>query len=96
MEQRISGHMVQTGVQVQETYSLTLDLSDEQQNTYRQDPTAVLRQFLEQEGHIVNAVSLLVREGTVTSETTDSTTVEMRNAYHIVYPGNERSGWICA
>jgi hypothetical protein len=58
--QHISGRMVQVGIQVQEVYSLELDLNEAQQDAFRKDPVASLRAFLEQQGHTVNSVSLLV------------------------------------
>lgn len=96
MEQHISGRMKQVGIQVQEVYSFELDLDAGHQDAFRDDPAAMIRAFLEQEGHAVNSVSLLLAEGSPMDKRRSiggAPTVEMRSAYHRGVPG-QRELWL--
>jgi hypothetical protein len=75
-----------------EKYEVQLDLATEQKEHFAADPHALIKNFLEQQGHEVNHILLTekiiagIRGGSIT----------MMGSYHIVYPPREKSGWICA
>jgi hypothetical protein len=109
MKQHISGKLERIGVQVSETFALRLEPDDGQNEEFRKDPRGFVRRFLEQEGFEVNRIqflrpehrgspaaraSALEGEGPVEGEGP----WELRmidTTFHIVYPPNEASGWIC-
>jgi hypothetical protein len=96
MRGRIEGRLERTGIHVLESYSIALELDDDQLNAFEIHPQRVLRQFLEQEGHVVNRVAFLHFEDELEQADDAPADKQIRNAFHIVYPDNERSGWICA
>ena len=82
------GRVKLQGVRVMEVYTIDLDLQDE---GYRKDPAAHVRQVLESEGFEVNGVliSELVRPGG------GATPKGGFPGYaHIVHPPTEKSYWI--
>jgi hypothetical protein len=71
---------------------------------FQADRTGFMRNFLESRGHKVNRIDFVVRsqqEDPGDKPAADASAegpVEQRmpdRNYHIVYPGNEESGWIC-
>ena len=82
------GRVKLQGVRVMEVYSIDLDLQDE---GYRKDPAAYVRQVLESEGFEVNGVlmSELTRPGGGSRPKGG-----FPGYAHIVHPPTEKSYWI--
>jgi hypothetical protein len=101
MAERIAGEMTRVDVRI-EVYDLHFEEADEQLEEYRRDPSGFMRRFLEQQGHSVNRIQFIRREEypyrSQQEKAGDSSPIEQRmpdRNYHIVYPDNEASGWIC-
>jgi hypothetical protein len=71
---------------------------------FQADRTAFMRNFLESRGHKVNRIDFVVRSqqegpgGQPAKDASAEGPVEQRlpdRHYHIVFPDNEASGWIC-
>jgi hypothetical protein len=91
--QELHGKIVQSGFVVMETYDVELQIPPELEEKFKRNPEELIAQFLRQQGQEVNSVQV-VRDST---ETAISPRRARRDHYfHIVYPDNERSGWICA
>ena len=104
MSKPVSGKMEPVDVRV-EVYDLSWDVEDQTQvDDFHADPEAFMRRFLVEQGYEVNRIDFLIRgEGTddrgkpsASLASSDRTAQRMpeRN-FHIVYPDNEASGWIC-
>ena len=77
------------GFSVLETHEITLDLNAEDEKRFADNAEEIIRRLLVAAGHEVNRVTLLKREQLPEN-------ARLRDHwYHIVYPPNERSGWIC-
>lgn len=98
--ERIVGEMTPVDVRI-ETYDLRFEETEEQVKEYRADPAGFMRRFLEQQGHKVNRIQFIRANNRPDGEHQEAGgngPVEQRmpdRNYHIVYPGNEASGWIC-
>jgi hypothetical protein len=96
MGDRITGEMVRVEVQI-ETYDVQITPDEDQGREFRRDPEAFMRRFLEEQGHKVNSLRFIVDRNPFDAAPSDDPIVQRmpdRN-YHIVYPDNEASGWIC-
>jgi hypothetical protein len=100
MPESIVGEMTRIEVKI-EAYELRFEETEEQLRDYRADPAGFMRRFLEQQGHTVNRIQFIradERPSGGQREARGSDPIEQRmpdRNYHIVYPGNEASGWIC-
>lgn len=89
-----------TGFAVVEVINLEMQLNDADQKAFEKDPEAVVQRLLEESGQVVNRM-MLTKDFIERHNLQDGTKVVPRlmkanHYYHIVYPNNERSGWICA
>jgi len=96
--ERIKGRMEPVGVRLFEKYEVQLDLNKKQRQEYKSDPLAFTKRFLEEQGFEVREIQLL--SGDDSAEVGGAASAaeggeESRPYYHIQYPDNERSGWIC-
>jgi hypothetical protein len=101
MVERIAGEMTRVDVRI-EVYDLHFEETEEQLRAYQTDPSGFMRHFLEQQGHKVNRIQFIRQEESSDisqqEETGGNNSIEQRmpdRDYHIVYPDNEASGWIC-
>lgn len=89
-----------TGFAVVEVIDLEMQLNDTDKKAFEQNPEAVVQRLLEESGQEVNRMMLTRSfiEKHSKSKDTGMTPMLMKrdHYYHIVYPANERSGWICA
>jgi hypothetical protein len=69
---------------VLERYEINLSPEEEQQ--FDRDPYSFARDYLEHAGFKVREIMLAQKEGKQLGRWSEG--------YHIVYPGNESSGWI--
>lgn len=89
-----------TGFAVVEVIDFDMQLNEADQKAFEKDPEAVVQRLLEESGQTVNRM-MLTSNFIERYKAKDGTKVVPRlrmanHYYHIVYPGNERSGWICA
>jgi hypothetical protein len=101
MAERIVGEMTRVDVRI-EAYDLRFEETEEQLREFRADPAGFMRRFLEQQGHEVNRIQFIRADerpdGGQQEEADGSGPIEQRmpdRDYHILFPDNERSGWIC-
>jgi|GEM_PF-6010975 len=89
-----------TGFAVVEVIDFEMKLNAEDQKAFEQEPEAVVKRLLEESGQEVNRMMLTNnfienhkphKEGTMTPRL-----MKANHYYHIQYPLNEKSGWICA
>ena len=89
-----------SGFAVIEIVDLQMDLNEEDQKQFDQEPEAVIQRLLEESGQTVNRMMLtkdfIERHSTAKDPETAPRLRPRSHHYHIVYPANERSGWICA
>lgn len=90
-----TGKLTRTGFLVMETYDVHLDVPSDQKAALEADLEKYIRQFLLAHGQTVNAVQIMQYEGPHTP-TQAARKVRRDHWFHIVYPENERSGWLCA
>ena len=86
MARKSSSKLRQTGSIVMERYNVRL--TSAQRRLFNADPDSFARRFLKKSGHEVRRVLLIKRAGVGYKRARD-------HWYHIVYPPEERSGWIC-
>jgi hypothetical protein len=85
-----------------EIYDMDILFSDEDKERFLQDPPEYLKELLEREGHKVNRLFVTTdfasraREEKTTSQGATAEGDMRAHWFHIVYPANEQSGWICA
>jgi hypothetical protein len=85
-----------------EAFDLEWPDDKDQVRDFHADPEGFMRRFLEGQGHRVNRVDFIFRSdptgGGAPVAGTEAIVVPRRmpdRNYHIVYPDNEASGWIC-
>jgi hypothetical protein len=97
MAKKLTGKLVQSGFAVMETYDVQLEIPQELQSAFDKDPGKFIRQFLRENGQTVNSVRVMQPDGKTASAKQKRHGRQRSNHwFHLVYPGNERSGWICA
>lgn len=88
------------GFAVVELIELEMELNEQDRKAFDQNPEAVMQRLLEESGQVVNR--MMLTKNFITKHSTgnggEMITRMMRadHNFHIVYPPNERSGWICA
>ena len=89
-----------TGFAVVEVIDFDMQLNAEDQKAFDQDPEAVVQRLLEASGQEVNRMMLtknfIEKHSTHKDTTVVSRMMRANHYYHIQYPLNEKSGWICA
>jgi cupin superfamily acireductone dioxygenase involved in methionine salvage len=92
----IAGEMVRVDVHV-ETYDARISPDAGQEEEFRRDPESFMRRFLEEQGHKVNDVKFILDRNPSQHAASDEPIVQRMpdRHYHIVFPDNEASGWIC-
>jgi len=95
MAKKLKGKLLPTGFVVMETYDVQLDIPPELQAAFEKDPEKLIRQFLRENGQKVNSVQVMKSDGK-TASAKATRRARRDHWFHIVYPRNERSGWICA
>ncbi len=90
----INGRLTRTGVIVLEVFSL--ELRDvEAKNQFSQNREKVFRTLIEQEGIEINKLTLLKKDEMSLLRRSFGSKLAVEGNFHIVYPENERSAWIC-
>ncbi len=93
MTKKLTGKVAPTGFVVMETYSVQIDIPAELQAAFEKNPEKFIRQFLRENGQKVNSIQI------TKSDRVDFTAASKarRRAqwFHIVYPPEEKSDWIC-
>lgn len=78
------------GFNTVEINQVSMDLNEADEKAFAQNPEEVIKRLLTEAGEAVNRITLMKPENLPEN-------ARPRNHwYHIVYPDNERSGWICA
>ena len=89
-----------TGFAVVEVIDFEMHLNAEDQKIFDQEPEAVVKRLLEESGQVVNRMmltnSFIERHKTHKEGTVTPRMMRVNGHYHIQYPANEKSGWICA
>ena len=93
MTKNISGKVIKSGFVVMETYEINLDIPKESEADYKKSPEKFVEQLLRENGHEVNSVQFMKSDRVHFTEKS-----KMRRRaqwFHIVYPPEEKSDWIC-
>jgi hypothetical protein len=93
MTKKLTGKLAPTGFVVMETYNVHLDIPVELQAAFEKNPEKFIRQFLRENGQKVNSVRVMKSVGKTISG--KATRRRRDHWFHIIFPKNERSGWIC-
>lgn len=94
MSEKVNGKLQRTDVIVLEVFSLELR-DEEARRQFAKNREQVFRMLIEQEGIPINRLTLLKRDEMSVLRKTISSHLKTEGQYHIVYPANEQSGWIC-
>ena len=78
------------GFTVVETNEVNVELNEADEKAFASNPEEVIERLLKESGQVVNRVSILK------PSTLPKNARARDHWFHIVYPDNERSGWICA
>ena len=95
MAKAITGKLALKGFVVMETYDVQMDIPPELQAAFDKDPEKHIRAFLRKSGQKVNSVQVMSSSKGAAAATV-TRRARRNHWFHIVYPPNERSGWICA
>jgi len=93
MKSEISGMVNKTGFVVMETYEIELNIPKEAETKYKKSPEKFVAELLRKQGHEVNSVQIMNSERVHFSK--KSKARARAQWFHIVYPPEERSDWIC-
>ena len=90
----INGKLTRTGVIVLEVFALELH-DEEAKKQFSKDREKVFRTLIEHEGIEINKLTLLKKDEMSLLRRSFGSKLAIEGNFHIVYPANERSGWIC-
>jgi hypothetical protein len=94
MPEKINGKLQRAGVIVLEVFSLELHDEDAKKQ-FEKNREQVFRTLIEQEGIPINKLTVLKKDEMSVLRKTISSHLRTEGNFHIVYPANEASGWIC-
>jgi hypothetical protein len=94
MSQNINGKLERVGVIVLEVFSLQLH-DEEAKRQFARNREEAFRALIEQEGIPINKLTLLKKDEMSVLRRTISSKLAVEGQFHLAYPDNERSGWIC-
>lgn len=94
MERLSSLKIKKVGLAVVEVVEIKMQLNEEDRKMFRHNPEEVMKRLLEKSGQTVNR--LILSKDFIKRHSENPIGEETPHQYHIVYPEEERSGWVCA
>jgi hypothetical protein len=91
---KINGKLTRTSVMVLEVFSLDLH-DDEAEREFSKNREESFRALIEQEGIAINRLTLLKKDEMNVLKRAFGSKLAVEGQFHIVYPENEKSAWIC-
>ena len=94
MAEKINGKLQRVDVIVLEVFSLELH-DEEAKKQFAKNKEEAFRTLIKQEGIPIRKLTLLKKDEMSVLRKTISSHHRIEGNFHIVYPRNEASGWIC-